>query len=91
MCYKQWSADKKLTDETKEIHLMREDKAAEFEEKVWGYVRTHKKPIQAKTLAKLWIVSDNKVARALASLVEKGKVRLERVGTSKFYRAAPDA
>ena len=91
MCYKQWSADKKLTDEIKEIHLMREDKAAEFEEKVWGYVRTHKKPIQAKTLAKLWIVSDNKVARALASLVEKGKVRLERVGTSKFYRANPDA
>lgn len=67
------------------------DKAAEFEEKVWGYVSSHKKPIQAKTLSKLWIVNENKVARALASLVEKGKVRMERVGSSKFYRAAPDA
>jgi hypothetical protein len=63
------------------------DKAVEFEEKVWGYVRDHKKPVQAKTLAKLWIVNENKVARALASLVEKGKVRMERVGSSKFYRA----
>jgi len=91
VCYKQWSADENVADETKEIHLMREDKVAEFEEKVWGYIRTHKKPIQAKTLAKLWIVSDNKVARTLASLVEKGKVQMERVGTSKFYKAAPDA
>jgi Fic family protein len=58
----------------------------EFEEKVWDYLRTHKTPVQAKTLAKLWIISDNKVARAMNRFVENGIADLVRIGSKKFYR-----
>jgi len=58
----------------------------EFEEKVWDYLRTHKTPVQAKTLAKLWIISDNKVARALNRFVENEIVDLIRMGSKKFYK-----
>jgi Fic family protein len=58
----------------------------EFEEKVWDYLRTHKTPVQAKTLAKLWIISDNKVARALNRFVENEIVDLIQMGSKKFYK-----
>jgi hypothetical protein len=42
--------------------------------------------VQAKTLAKLWIISDNKVARALNRFVENEIVDLIRMGSKKFYK-----
>jgi len=61
-------------------------KMTDFEEKVWDYLRTHKTPVQAKTLAKLWIISDNKVARVLNRFVENEIVDLIRMGSKKFYK-----
>jgi Fe2+ or Zn2+ uptake regulation protein len=58
----------------------------EFEEKVWDYLRTHKTPVQARTIAKAWIVNDNKVARTLNRFVESGIADLIRIGSKKFYR-----
>ena len=58
----------------------------DFEQGVWDYLRTHKTPVQAKTLAKLWIISDNKVARALNRFVENEIVDLIRMGSKKFYK-----
>lgn len=61
----------------------------DFEEKVYKYLASHKKPVQAKTLAKMWIVSDAKVARTLADLEKMGIARVDKVGSSKFYRLDP--
>ena len=59
----------------------------EFEEKVWKYLLSHPKtPVQARTIAKEWIVSKNKVARVLHRFVENGIADLVRMGTKKFYK-----
>ncbi len=59
----------------------------DFEEKVWKYLLSHPKtPVQAKTIAKEWIVSENRVARTLNRFVENGIADLVRIGTKKFYR-----
>ena len=59
----------------------------EFEEKVWKYLITHPKtPVQAKTIAKEWIVSKNKIARVLNRFVENEIVDLVRMGSKKFYK-----
>jgi predicted transcriptional regulator len=59
----------------------------EFEEKVWKYLLSHPKtPVQAKTIAKEWIVSKHKIARTLNRFVENGIADLIRMGSKKFYR-----
>ena len=59
----------------------------EFEEKVWKYLLSHPKtPVQAKTIAKEWIVSENRVARTLSRFVENGIADIVRIGSKKFYR-----
>ena len=59
----------------------------EFEEKVWNYLCSHKKtPVQAQTLAKEWIVSENRVARTLNRFYENNIVDIVRIGSKKFYR-----
>jgi len=58
----------------------------DFEEKVWRYLLSHPKtPVQAKTIAKAWIVSDNKVARVLHRFVENNIADIVRIGSKKFY------
>jgi Fic family protein len=89
MCYKYWSVVKSLPDETTRDHLIRGDRMTDFEEKVYKYLASHKKPVQAKTLAKMWIVSDAKVARTLADLEKMGIAKVDKVGSSKFYRLNP--
>jgi Fic family protein len=62
-------------------------KMTEFEQGVWDYLCSHKKtPVQAKTIAKAWIVSENRVARTLNRFVENGIADLVRIGAKKFYR-----
>ena len=59
----------------------------DFEQKVWNYLCSHKKtPVQARTIAKAWIVNDNKVARTLNRCVESGIADLVRMGSKKFYK-----
>ena len=59
----------------------------EFEEKVWKYLISHPKtPVQAKTIAKEWFVSKNKIARVLNRFVENEIVDLVRMGSKKFYK-----
>ena len=59
----------------------------DFEEKVWNYLCSHKKtPVQAKTIAKAWIVNENKVARTLNRFVDSGIADLVRMGSKKFYK-----
>ena len=59
----------------------------DFEQKVWNYLCSHKKtPVQARTIAKAWIVNDNKVARILNRFVESGIADLVRMGSKKFYK-----
>ena len=59
----------------------------DFEEKVWNYLCSHKKtPVQARTIAKAWIVNDNKVARTLNRFVKSGIADLVRMGSKKFYK-----
>jgi Fic family protein len=59
----------------------------DFEQGVWDYLVSHPKtPVQAKTIAKEWIVSENRVARTLNRFVENGIADLVRIGTKKFYK-----
>jgi hypothetical protein len=59
----------------------------DFEQNVWNYLCSHKKtPVQARTIAKAWIVNDNKVARTLNRFVESGIADLVRMGSKKFYK-----
>ena len=59
----------------------------DFEQKVWNYLCSHKKtPVQARTIAKAWIVNDNKVARTLNRFVKCGIADLVRMGSKKFYK-----
>ena len=59
----------------------------DFEQGVWDYLVSHPKtPVQAKTIAKEWIVSENRVARVLSRFVENNIADLIRIGSKKFYR-----
>jgi len=59
----------------------------DFEQAVWDYLVSHPKtPVQAKTIAKEWIVSDNRVARTLSRFVENGIADVVRIGSKKFYK-----
>ena len=59
----------------------------DFEEKVWKYLLSHPKtPVQARTIAKEWIVSKHKIARTLNRFVESGIADLVRMGSKKFYK-----
>jgi hypothetical protein len=58
-----------------------------FEQGVWDYLISHPKtPVQAKTIAKEWIVSENRVARTLSRFVENGIADVIRIGSKKFYK-----
>lgn len=58
----------------------------DFQEKVWKYLAEHKTPVQVKTLARRWIVSDSRVRIALEKLVSGGVVDVVRIGTAKYYK-----
>jgi len=59
----------------------------EFEEKVWKYLLSHPKtPVQARTIAKEWIVSKTRVYRVLEKFVENNIADVVRIGSNKFYR-----
>lgn len=59
----------------------------DFEEKVWKYLLSHPKtPVQAKTIAKEWIVSKTRVYRVLERFVENNIADVVRIGSKKFYR-----
>ena len=62
-------------------------KMTDFEEKVWEYLLSHPKtPVQAKTIAKEWIVSKTRVYRVLERFVENNIADVVRIGSKKFYR-----
>jgi len=59
----------------------------DFEQGVWDYLVSHPKtPVQAKTIARELIVSDNRVARTLSRFVENGIADVVRIGSKKFYK-----
>ena len=59
----------------------------DFEQGVWDYLCSHKKtPVQAKTIAKEWIVSKHKIARTLNRFVENNIADIVRIGSKKFYK-----
>jgi hypothetical protein len=59
----------------------------DFEQGVWDYLCSHKKtPVQAKTIAKEWIVSEYRVARTLNRFYENNIVDIVRIGSKKFYK-----
>jgi len=59
----------------------------DFEEKVWKYLLSHPKtPVQARTIAKEWIVSKTRVYRVLEKFVENNIADVVRIGSNKFYR-----
>ena len=59
----------------------------DFEQGVWDYLCSHKKtPVQAKTIAKEWIVSKTRVYRVLEKFVEVGIADCVKIGTKKFYQ-----
>jgi predicted transcriptional regulator len=58
----------------------------DFEEKVWKYLVEHKTPVQVKTLARRWIVSDSRVRIVFEKLIAGGVVDVVRIGSSKYYK-----
>lgn len=57
-----------------------------LQEKVLIYLKEHKTPVLAKTLAKRFIVSDSAVSSALRYLHEKQLADVIKVGNQKFYK-----
>lgn len=58
----------------------------EFDEKVWGYLVSHKTPLRPATLSKLWIVSESKVRAALNKFEKAGIADVVRLGSTKYYK-----
>ena len=59
----------------------------DFEQGVWDYLISHPKtPVQAKTIAKEWIVSENRVARTLNRFYQNNIVDIVRIGSKKLYK-----
>lgn len=56
------------------------------EQKIWNYLKEHKTPIPAGTLAKRFILSQSKVSQALSMLERNGMAVSFKVGSTKFYR-----
>jgi uncharacterized membrane protein len=56
------------------------------EQKIWDYLKEHKTPITAGTLAKRFIISQSKSYHTLAMLERNGLAVSFNVGTTKFYK-----
>jgi len=56
------------------------------EQKIWDYLKEHKTPITAGTMAKRFIISQSKSYQTLAMLERNGLVVSFNVGTTKFYK-----
>lgn len=57
------------------------------EEKFLEYLRTHKRPVLAATLAKRFIVSQSHASSILNALYENGLAEVRLEGRKKFYKA----
>ena len=60
---------------------------ADVEEMIWEYLRTHKTPVLAHTLAKKFVVSQSHIARTLKDFEAKRMIVVTQVGKQKFYKA----
>lgn len=60
------------------------------EQKIFDYLRTHKTPVTAGTLAKRFIISQSKSYHALSLLERNGLAVSFNVGSTKFYRINTD-
>lgn len=58
----------------------------EAEEKILMYLKEHKTPVMAGTLAKRFIMSQSRVSTLLKLLHEKGLADLVLIGKNKFYK-----
>ncbi len=56
------------------------------EQKIWDYLKEHKTPVTAGTLAKRFIISQSKTSQALAMLERHGLASAFSVGRTKFYK-----
>lgn len=56
------------------------------EEKVWDYLVEHKAPVNAKRIAKHFIISESQVGGIMKRLSEKGVLDRIRVGNNVFYK-----
>jgi DNA-binding IscR family transcriptional regulator len=55
-------------------------------EKIWEYLITHKKPVNAATLAKRFLISQSHTNRVLKEFAETKDLVVTQVGKTKFYR-----
>lgn len=58
------------------------------EQKIWDYLKEHKTPVAAGTLAKRFIISQSKANTTLAMLERNGLATSFSVGKTKFYKKA---
>ncbi len=56
------------------------------EDKIFEYLKTHKTPVTAGTLAKRFIISQSKTNQALSLLQRHGFATVFNVGRTKFYK-----
>lgn len=56
------------------------------EEKILLYLKEHKTPVMAGTLAKRFIMSKSRVSTLLKFLHEKGLADVIQIGSNKFYK-----
>lgn len=60
------------------------------EQKIWNYLKEHKTPVTAGTLAKRFIISQSKAYHALTLLERNGMAVSFKIGSAKFYRMRRD-
>lgn len=63
---------------------------ATVEEQIWEYLKTHKTPVLANTLAKKFVVSQSHIGRTLKDFEAKRMIAVTQVGKQKFYKANED-
>jgi MarR-like DNA-binding transcriptional regulator SgrR of sgrS sRNA len=59
---------------------------SDFEQRLWGYLVTHKTPVTVKKMAKYWICSESRVRSALDKFVAGEIAEVVRLGNLKHYR-----
>ena len=56
------------------------------EEKIWGYLVTHKNPVSAAKMSKYFIISQSKASIALKKFADQGIADVIQIGKTKYYK-----
>lgn len=78
-------ATTKLQQQSRSVNDM-PVKMTPLEERLWRYLVEHKTPVNAKRLAKHFLISESAASRALKMFADGGVADVLKLGSAKFYK-----